>query len=63
MDQMLAWGLFHWQLSRSGLSRPLSEDEFYARHARATRHGRSTGSGLWSRLRRSGEPDRFTPPC
>jgi hypothetical protein len=51
MDQMLAWGLVHWQVARLRYTRPLSEDEFYGRDVHATRHGRSIGKSLWSRLR------------
>ena len=53
MDQMLAWGLYQWHLSRYGLTRRQSEDEFYGRDLQATRHGRN--AGLWSRLRRRGD--------
>src|SRR4051812_33545647 len=35
MEQMLGWGLFHWQLSRLRLNRPPSEDEFYGRDIHA----------------------------
>ena len=56
MEQMLAWGLFQWQLARSGLTRPRSEDEFYGRDVHATRHGRN--AGLWSRLRRGARATR-----
>jgi len=56
MDQMLAWGLYQWHLSRYGLARRQSEDEFYGCDLHATRHGRSATSRLWSRLRSRGGP-------
>ena len=56
MDQMLAWGLYQWHLSRYGLARRPTEDEFYGRDVHATRHARSAATGLWSRLRGRGGP-------